>query len=78
MWKPVMCYLLDDVQKKYPPTLPIINVSIHTLKEKIVELHNNRKNIVELWKLSYEYVSTFHSEKNISSVYNAILSKITS
>lgn len=73
---PVVCYLRDDLQKKYPSSLPIVNSTPEGLEDALLKLISNPKWRIQIGKEGREYVEQYHSlpvvGKQLANVYESI------
>lgn len=60
MGKPVVCFIRDDLQSKYPSALPIISANPDTIYSTLKELLNNPGYFKSMGKRSREYVMQNH------------------
>ncbi|KAB7514668.1 glycosyltransferase [Halosegnis rubeus] len=58
---PSICYMRDDLQEKYPDTLPVVNATPNNVGEVIKELSEDSDRRAALGKQGREYVTTHHS-----------------
>lgn len=58
--KPVVCYLLPELQRKYPPDLPIINANPNTLESVLAEWVDRPQERHELGIASRAYAERVH------------------
>ena len=58
--KPVITYIMDDMKKSYPESLPIISASEKNLSQVLTELINNEQLRVEANTNGPKYVSKYH------------------
>ncbi|NGX43529.1 MAG: hypothetical protein K940chlam7_01827 [Chlamydiae bacterium] len=83
MGKPVLCYLREDLQQFYVDAgivaeneIPLIHCTMHNVKEKIRELVDDRKKVVEIGKKSRVFVMNHHSVEAIGKVFDEINGQI--
>ncbi|PKM96496.1 MAG: transferase [Firmicutes bacterium HGW-Firmicutes-1] len=64
--KPVVCYISDFMQEKYPRELPIISANPTNIKEKIEFLLNNRDCLSDIGMKSRKYAKKHHDINKLS------------
>jgi glycosyltransferase involved in cell wall biosynthesis len=73
--RPVICYIDDELRKKYRPDLPIISADPWSLTDKLVELIADPEQRLELGQRGREYVEKWHSVEKIVAqlldIYNS-------
>lgn len=79
MGKPVICFLRKDLMELYefaglvePGEIPIVNATPGNLREKILELIENRGALREIGKKSRRFVERYHSLEAVGSVFETI------
>lgn len=75
--KPVICYVRDDVAKKFPSECPIINANPSTiyevLKNTLNILINNPERIKKIGEDGRKYVIKYHDAKKIALQYAELI-----
>jgi hypothetical protein len=64
--KPVICYIRDDLEDKYPQKLPLINANIENVKEKLRILIEDAALRESVGSSCLEYVSEVHDARLIA------------
>ncbi len=67
MGKPVVCWISDYMQDKYPKELPVIRANPDTIKQVLAGLLANRDSLPEIGQQSRHYVSQYHDIEKYSS-----------
>ncbi|MGG3799481.1 glycosyltransferase family 4 protein [Metabacillus fastidiosus] len=67
--KPVICYIREDLVKKYPSELPIINANPDNIAPILQNLINQPENWSKLGMLGRRYVKQYHSTHKIAEHY---------
>ncbi|WP_448377194.1 glycosyltransferase family 4 protein [Fervidobacterium sp.] len=74
--KPVICYIRDDLRKRYPNELPIINANPLNLEKALEKLIKSAQLRHEIGKNSRRYVELYHDKKKIATelmnLYNSL------
>ena len=76
MGKPVLCYLRKDLEELYikaglikKDEIPIINCSSLNIKEKLIQLVEEKDSLTLLGKKSREYVLNHHSLHSVGNIF---------
>lgn len=76
MGKPVVCYIREDLLKKYPDDLPIVNANPKTLSKVLKKLISQPKSWKAIRKQGRQYVKNYHSYDKVADqlikVYNEL------
>lgn len=76
MGKPVVAFIRDDVRKKFPASLPIVQATPETLDDVLLKLIKNPKRRHELGKEGRRYVKMYHSAERVTNellkIYNQL------
>ncbi|MFO1445000.1 glycosyltransferase family 4 protein [Bacillus sp. Bva_UNVM-123] len=67
MGKPVVAFIRDDVRKKFPASLPIVQATPETLADVLLKLIQNPKERHELGIAGRRYVEEYHSAKRVTN-----------
>ncbi|MFD1848474.1 glycosyltransferase family 4 protein [Oceanobacillus bengalensis] len=74
--KPVICYIRDDLVKKYPPEFPIVNANPTNIKSVLQNLITNPLKRNELGKKGRRYTKIYHDAlvvaKKYIEIYNSL------
>jgi glycosyltransferase involved in cell wall biosynthesis len=66
--KPVIVFIIEDVRKTYPPSLPIVNANVDTIQPALEKLIINGKLRNELGRAGHEYAGKYHDCKKIAKL----------
>lgn len=66
MGKPVITWISEFMEGKYPKTLPIISANPENIEAKLEYLINNREQLSELGRQGREYVEEYHDKDKIA------------
>lgn len=76
MGKPVICYIREDLIKKYPTDLPIVNANPKNLFKTVKKIIRQPKNWEIIGRQSRQYVEDYHSYDKVADkllkVYNML------
>jgi len=64
--KPTVCYIKSSLVDRYPPGFPIVNASVGTLEDTLVNLLSNSSLRHEIGQKSRVYVETHHDAHKIA------------
>ncbi|SDY16728.1 Glycosyltransferase involved in cell wall bisynthesis [Evansella caseinilytica] len=74
--KPVICYIRDDLQSKYPGNLPIVNANPDTIYERLKWLLGRPEQWRRLGIRGRRYVRNYHNQDKVAKQLMAIYEKI--
>lgn len=76
MGKPVVAFIRDDVRRKFPKDLPIVQATPETLKDVLQDLIKNPKKRHDIGVASRKYVETYHAAERVTDKLIKIYRKL--
>ncbi|MDL4839768.1 glycosyltransferase family 4 protein [Aquibacillus rhizosphaerae] len=74
--KPVICYIREDLETKYPPDLPVINANPSNITNVLKNLIEKPQLWKELGEKGRQYVETHHDSQIVAGRYIDVYKKL--